>query len=143
MIYLSKAYDRIRWDFVEAILRKMKFPKFWIQWILQCIITVSYSILVNGEPTNFFKPLVGLTLGDPLSSYIFFLCMKTFSNNLSKLQAQKELEGLKMAISAPTLTHLFFTDDALLFFKALPKNYWAMKNLHQIHKNHLETPKSV
>lgn len=63
-IDMRKAYDRIRWNFVEAILRKMKFAEIWIQGIMQCITTVSYSILVNGEQTRFFKPSAGVRQGD-------------------------------------------------------------------------------
>ena len=126
---LSKAYDRIRWDFVEIMLRKMNFPEVWVLWIMQCITTVSYSILVNGEPSKVFHPSVGLRQGDPLSSYIFILCMEVLSRNLSKLQATKELNGLKIARNAPKISHLFFAVDALFFFKANPKNCWAIKNI--------------
>ncbi|XP_048491564.1 uncharacterized protein LOC125492868 [Beta vulgaris subsp. vulgaris] len=126
---LSKAYDRIRWDFVEAILRKMKFPENWVQWIMQCITTVTYSILINGEPSKVFKPLAGLRQGDPLSSYIFILCMEVLSRSLTQAQDIKTLEGLKIARNAPKITHLLFADDALFFFKALPKNCWALRDI--------------
>lgn len=78
---LIKAYDRIRWDFVVAALQKMEFPTKWIKWITQCITTVTYSILVNGEPTTYFNPKAGLRQGDTLSSYIFILCMEVLSTN--------------------------------------------------------------
>ena len=104
---LSKAYDRIKWDFVEAMLRKMQFPEKWISWIMQCITTVSYSVLVNGEPSKNFIPSSGLRQGDPLSSYIFILCLEVLSKNLSHLQETKELEGLKIARNAPKSSHLF------------------------------------
>lgn len=130
-IDLSKAYDRIIWDFIEAILRKMQFPKNWIQWINQCMSTVSYSILVNGEPRKFFKPSASLRQGDPLSSYLFILCMETLSMKLIAAQISKDIQGIKIASSAPSLTHLFFADDAIFFFKAIPKNNWYLKTLLQ------------
>lgn len=107
----------------------MKFPDRWVTWIMQRITTVSYSVLVNGEPSKVFSPSVGLRQGDPLSSYIFILCMEVLSRNLSELQASKDLDGLKIARSAPKITHLFFADDALFFFKANHKNCWAIKNV--------------
>lgn len=64
---------------------------------MQCITTISYAILINGEPSETFKPHAGLRQGDPLSSYVFILCMEVLSRKLSKLQHQKELEGLKIA----------------------------------------------
>lgn len=51
-IDLNKAYDRISWDFLESLLKEMGFPVKWVQWIMQCVSTVSYSVLVNGEPTG-------------------------------------------------------------------------------------------
>lgn len=57
---LNKSYNRIRWDFVEKVLRAFKFPEIWVNWIMQCVTTVSYSILVNGEPSPPFKPMCGL-----------------------------------------------------------------------------------
>lgn len=96
---------------------------------MQCISTVSYSVLVNGEPSKVFYPSVGLRQGDPLSSYIFILYMEVLSKNLSKLQDSKELVGLRIARKAPKISHLFFADDALFFFKANPKNCWAIKSI--------------
>lgn len=60
--------------------------------------------------------------GDPLSSYLFILCMEVLLKNLTKLQSSKELQGLKIARSAPKISHLFFVDEALFFVKATPNN---------------------
>ncbi|XP_050242446.1 uncharacterized protein LOC126691441 [Quercus robur] len=53
---MSKAYDRVEWVFLEKILLKMSFQDSWVAMIMQCITTVSYSILVNGEPTGLIYP---------------------------------------------------------------------------------------
>lgn len=124
---LSKAYDSCRWDFVEAVLQRMEFPTKWIKWIMQCITIVSYSILVNGEPTTYFNPKAGLRQGDPLSPYIFILCMEVLSTNLIKTQEEKSIHGIKIARTAPSLSHLFFADDALFFFKGIPRVCWKLK----------------
>ena len=53
---MSKAYDRVEWVFLEKILLKMGFQDTWVAMIMQCITTVSYSILVNGEPKSLIYP---------------------------------------------------------------------------------------
>lgn len=50
---ISKAYDRIEWMFLEAMMRKMSFGDKWIILIMRCISSVSYSVLINGQPCMF------------------------------------------------------------------------------------------
>lgn len=125
---LSKAYDRVRWDFLESILVAMRFPEVWVHRIMQCVSTVSYSVLVNGEPSASFVPSNGLRQGDPLSPYLFILCMEVLSKRLSVLQAKKEIAGLKIARGSPHISHLFFADDALFCFKAKPDSCRTLRD---------------
>lgn len=53
---MSKAYDRVEWVFLEKILLKMGFSSAWVGLIMECIITVSFSIHVNGEPKGMIVP---------------------------------------------------------------------------------------
>lgn len=53
---MSKAFDIIKWRFLEAILRKLGFGDKWIALIMECVTSISYSILVNGQPREEFKP---------------------------------------------------------------------------------------
>ena len=56
---MSKAYDRVEWVFLEKILLKMGFQDTWVAMIMQCITTVSYTIMVNGESKVLFILLGG------------------------------------------------------------------------------------
>ena len=47
---MSKAYDNVEWSYLESVMRRVGFTKRWIKLLMLCVKTVSYSILVNGEP---------------------------------------------------------------------------------------------
>lgn len=57
-IDIKKVYDLVNWDFLLNILKQMDmgFYERWWKWIDFCIKTVSFSILVNGEPVGLFFP---------------------------------------------------------------------------------------
>ena len=85
---------------------------------MECITTVSYSILVNGEPKGLFRPSRGLRQGDPHSPYLFLFCAKGLNAILNEAASKGEIHGFSICGNGPKLTHLFFADDSLLFCRA-------------------------
>jgi hypothetical protein len=115
---MSKAYDRVEWAFLKAILVKMGFCSRWISWIMNCVSTVSYSFILNGEPRGKVTPSRGLRQGDAISPYLFLLCAEALSRLISQAEDLRLLHGVQICKEAPCISHLFFADDSFIFFKA-------------------------
>lgn len=114
-IDLEKAYDRMSWEFLEYTLRRFAFPEKIISLIMWCVKSSSLAILWNGEKPAPFKPTRGLRQGDPLSPYLFVLCMEMLALNIQLNVAQGVWKPIHVSRGGPGISHLFFADDVLLF----------------------------
>lgn len=104
---MSKAYDRVEWNFVEVLLERMGFDHTWIRWVLACISSVSFLVLLKGD-----------SHGDPLSPFLFILCADALVSCLNSSEEAGRLHGIKLTESCPSIHHLLFADDSLLLCKA-------------------------
>jgi len=72
----------------------------------------------NGNILPPFKPSHGLIQGDPLSPYLFIICMEKLSISINKVVLQGDWDPIQLSNNEPRLSHLLFVDDVLLFTKA-------------------------
>ena len=112
-----KAYDKVSLNFLKAILTVMNFDTKWIKWFMECVSLVQYTLLINGNLTNSFKPFQGLRQEDPLSTYVFLMCANILSISLSQAKNLKKIKGIKVGRNGLSFSHLLFVDDSLLFFR--------------------------
>jgi hypothetical protein len=132
---MSKAYDRVEWDYLQAIMMKLGFHVQWVKLVMECVRSATYSILVNGEPKGYITPQRGLRQGDPLSPYLFLLCAEGLSAVLRKAERERLLKGISIYRGGPRVSHLFFADDSIVFCRATNADYVALQNLLTLYAN--------
>jgi hypothetical protein len=115
---MEKAFDRMEWPFILAILKQLGFSSIWIDWVRTCIISASFSILLKGSPFAHFTPERGLRQGDPLSPFLFILGSEVLSRLLLREESIGSLKGLRIARNCALINYLLFANDLLLFRKA-------------------------
>nr|GEW45804.1 RNA-directed DNA polymerase, eukaryota [Tanacetum cinerariifolium] len=121
-IDFEKAFDSVRWDFLDDTLVKFGFGSKWRGWIQGCLNSAKGSILVNRSPTLEFKFHKGLKQGDPLSPFLFILIMESLHFLFSQIINAGLFKGIRIDNSL-TLSHLFYADDAVFIGK------WDRSNL--------------
>lgn len=100
------------------LLIEMNFLAHWVELIMQCVTTIFFQVQVNGELCPRFQSHTRLCQDDPISLYLFILCMSILSGHLTKSQDDGNFKGIKVSRNAPSINHLIYADDILLFFKA-------------------------
>ena len=85
---------------------------------MRCVTSVSFSVLFNGGKLESFRPTRGIRQGDPLSPYLFLLAAEGLSCLIQAHVVAEDIHGVKAAPSVPSVSHLLFADDSLLFFEA-------------------------
>lgn len=115
---MAKAYDRLEWSFIDAIMTPMNFPRATIKVVMDCISTVTFSIFINGNRIEEFYPERDVRQGDPLSSFLFIVTAEGMCAFLDDAANRNAIRGFKVAKDAPAVTHLCFADDSIIFFRA-------------------------
>lgn len=111
---MPKAYDSIEWGYMEQILQALAFPEQFIRWIMTCMETVTYTIMINGALTKPFDARKGLRQGDPLSPFLFVLAMEYLTRKLKKL-AEIPNFNFHHKCAKMQILQLGFADDLYLF----------------------------
>jgi hypothetical protein len=100
----------------------------WIKWIMACVKSVKYTVQINDQLTEEFSPTRGLRQGDPLSPYLFLFVAKSLTAVIKRAGETMELQEFKINRGSPSITHLMFADDCLLFFQANPTQAAVIKS---------------
>nr|GEZ16954.1 RNA-directed DNA polymerase, eukaryota [Tanacetum cinerariifolium] len=121
----EKAFDLVRWDYLDDNLKAFGFGEKWRGWIDGCLKSAMGSILVNGSPTSEFEFQRGLKQCDHLSPFLFILIMESLHLSFSKVLGVGLFKGVSINGSL-TLSHLFYDDDVVFIRE------WSESNIRTI-----------
>ncbi|RVW70239.1 putative ribonuclease H protein [Vitis vinifera] len=105
-IDFEKAYDHVRWDFLDHVLEKKGFGPRWRTWMKGCLSTVSYAVLVNGNAKGWVKATRGL-----------------------RQDERSLLEGFREGRNRTRVSHLQFADDTIFFSNSYVEDLQTLKSL--------------
>ncbi|KAL0456837.1 UNVERIFIED_CONTAM: putative mitochondrial protein [Sesamum latifolium] len=114
----NKAYDRVEWSFLRRVLGKLGFPVSFIELVMLCVSSVTYSFVLSGSQFGSISPQRGLRQGDPLSPYLFLLCTESLSSLFRAAAEAGSVPGVSICRGAPRISHLLFADDTVVFCPA-------------------------
>lgn len=112
---MAKAYDRVSWIFLIKVLRKFGFSKLIINMVWRLVLNNCYTILVNGQHFDFFKSTRGLKQGYPLSPTLFIIAAEVLARGFNRLNENRDYKGFGLPKWSPTINHLSYVDDTILF----------------------------
>nr|ABD33261.1 RNA-directed DNA polymerase (Reverse transcriptase) [Medicago truncatula] len=113
-IDLQKAYNSVEWPFIKHLMLELGFSYKFVNWVMGCLTTASYTFNINGDLTRPFAAKKGLRQGDPISPYLFVICMEYL--NICLIQLRKNAAfRFHPRCKRLNLIHVCFVDDLLLF----------------------------
>lgn len=131
---MAKAYDRVEWSYLRAIMTKLGFAEEWINIVMKCVEIVSFSVRVNGVFSEIFKPTRGIRQGDPLSPFLFLICAEGLSCMLKNYGEAHLHRGIRVGIHCPWVSHLLFVDDCLVFTQATAEGAQRLRGVLELYR---------
>ena len=109
---IQKAFDSVEHNFIFASLKRFGFGGEFIKWIRTLLFNVSSCAMNNGFSTGYFSIERGTRQGDPLSAYIFILCLEIL---FIQIRSDSSIKGFKFNNIEIKLTA--FADDTTFLVK--------------------------
>nr|GEX32973.1 RNA-directed DNA polymerase, eukaryota [Tanacetum cinerariifolium] len=124
----EKAFDSVRWDYLDGVLNNFGFGVKLRGWIQACLSSAMGSILVNESPSSEFKFHKGLKRRDPLSHFLFILVMESLHISFNNILNSGLYKGIRIDESL-MLSHLFYADDTVFIGKWDKANVITIVNM--------------
>ena len=110
---MIKAYGRVNWTFLKLMLLQIGLTVDVVNWIMECVESINYGVLINGSPINSFRGTRGVRQGFPLSPLLFLIIIEGLSRLIVNSKDRGDIIGIKIS-TLIRITHLLFLDDVLI-----------------------------
>ncbi|WVZ94415.1 hypothetical protein U9M48_040308, partial [Paspalum notatum var. saurae] len=154
----KKAYDNVKWPFLQQTLRMKRFSPLWCQWIQQFVSKGSVAVKVNNDVGRCFQTNKGLRQGDPLSPILFNLVVDMLVIFITRAKENGQVQGLVPHLVDGGLSILQYAHDTILFmehnleqaknmkiilcaFEKLSTNFWLSLAIFMM--SFFEVPKDI
>jgi len=113
-IDFEKAFDSISWNYMYATLEKYGFSERFTGYVKTLYYGIESCVINNGTTTRYFPIRRGVRQGDPLSPYLFILCIEPLAEAIRK---NINIEGIKLGDTCIKLS--LYADDLSIFLRNL------------------------
>ncbi len=112
MIDFEKAFDSLDWKFLFKTLEVMNFGDSFVKWVKIFYNNIESCVCNNGITSSYFKLKRGVRQGDPLSSYLFILCVEVMAVTILN---NNKIRGI--TVNNQELKLLQYADDTTAVLK--------------------------
>jgi len=125
-IDFEKAFDSINFDYMYETLKRYGIPDRFIAYIKTLYSGIESCVINNGITTSYFPIQRGVRQGDPLSPYLFILCLEPLAG---AIRNNSDIKGIKLGNEVEKIS--LYADDITLFLKDLSSVRNVMNALKQ------------
>ena len=111
----EKTYDKLKWPFVQQVLRMKGFSPTWCEWISKVMTRGSVAVKVNDNIGHFFQTRKGVRQGDPLSLILFNIVINILVVLISRAKETGQIQGVVSHLADEGLSVLQYADDTVIF----------------------------
>lgn len=127
---LENAYDGLEWSFVMDTRQCLGIPSDVQSLIYHCISSASMRVNWNGTVTDSFSFSRGIRQGDPISPYLFVICLERLGHKIKNVVQGGEWIPFSFGRGdSPKLSHMCFTDDLILVAEVSSGQVNCMMNI--------------
>nr|XP_051221032.1 uncharacterized protein LOC127339195 [Lolium perenne] len=116
-IDFEKAYDKVKWPFLQQTLRMKGFDPEWGRAVQQFVQGGSVGVKVNDDIGHYFQTKKGLRQGDPLSPMLFNIVVDMLAILIERAKGDGQVGGLIPHLVEGGLSILQYADDTILFLE--------------------------